>query len=203
MHKALLNIVGSGFKDIAELEASGSRWLEAFQRLGYLKPSYRILDFGAGLGRISIPFSKACRELVAIDGNPNMVAVLKEHKIKAFLGDNCDMVKGPFDFIVTSYVLQHIPWGKTIDLIGQFSKLTDVLFFTYPTYERCEKRINDTYTAPEKAGDLPVEESHNCSRIIHLADIGKLFVKSDFDVRTLKPIPGIGSNLFRISKGGK
>lgn len=200
MLKDLLHIIGVGFKDMAELEKSGQKWVKDFQKKGFLKPGQRILDFGAGLGRISIPFSKVCKEVVAIDGNPEMVAYLQKAGVNATLGTDCTGVTGKFDFIITAYVLQHMIWDKAIDLVGQFSKLTDTLFFTFPTHERCNADVNKRYLSPEAAKDLPVTESHNYSRILYHKDLYRLFVKSDFDIKTLEVLY-TGSNLFKIIKG--
>lgn len=184
MLKDLIHIVGSGFDDIDKLNLSGVRWAKSFQEYGLIKSSHTILDFGAGLGRISIPFGKLCKRVMAIDGNPEMVAYLKSKGVEAYLGTDCSVLPKPvprFDFIVTAYVLQHMPWQKAVALIGQFSELTDVLFFTYPVYEHCSASVQKTYSDPATAQDLPVTESHNGSRIIHVADIPKLLAKSSFD----------------------
>jgi ubiquinone/menaquinone biosynthesis C-methylase UbiE len=82
------------------------------------------LDFGCGVGRVTIPLSKVCKSVVGTDVSSSMLEaadkLCKEEdigNIKLVKGDdNLSKVTGTFDFIHSIYVFQHIPFkrGKII-----------------------------------------------------------------------------------------
>lgn len=193
--KDLIHIVASGARNYKDLEDSGNNWLEYFVKNRLIKEGYRVLDFGAGLGRISIPFNKVAN-VIAVDGNPKMVQFLKDNNIEAFLDTNCERFIGKekFDFVVSSYVLQHIHFPEAQEIVRQISEITDKFYFTYPIIDLYDEPTYVHYTKSKKVGLL---DSHDVSRKISLADLPKLFETSKFKPETIKKH---FSNLFEISK---
>ena len=190
--KKLIHIVASKATGIEEIEKSGQTWLEIFINNGWVKKGDKMLDFGAGLGRFSIPFSKVS-DVTAIDGNKGMVNYMKSKGVKAILSDECK-IKTKFDFALCPYVLQHIHFPKAQMIVGQISKLTNRLYFTYPIIDdNCPK----SYINYKQSMDVDLLESHDVSRKISLEELPVLFEKSDFNPKTIKRCFG---NLFEITK---
>jgi 2-polyprenyl-3-methyl-5-hydroxy-6-metoxy-1,4-benzoquinol methylase len=77
----------------------------------------RALDFGCGVGRLLIPLSKLCEEVVGIDVSDSMLAKADEEFKKRDIhnfqliksDDDLSLLNGKFDFIHSYIVLQHIP----------------------------------------------------------------------------------------------
>jgi len=191
----LVKIVASRAKNFEELQKSGENWLKMFLENGWIKKGYRILDYGAGLGRISIPFSKIA-DVTAVDGNKEMVKFLKSKKIKASCLSNLDDLNfnKKFDFIISIYVLQHIHFPNAQKLVTKMAELTDTLYFTYPIEE---DGCPDSYINYKQSYEVPVEDSSDVSRKMKLEELPILFEHSDFDPNTIKRL---FSNLFVIKK---
>jgi SAM-dependent methyltransferase len=77
----------------------------------------RALDFGCGVGRLSLPLARYCDHVVAIDIAEGMLLEARRNAIHTTL-DNIDFVcsddriskvEGNFDFIISCIVFQHIP----------------------------------------------------------------------------------------------
>jgi SAM-dependent methyltransferase len=71
------------------------------------KPSGRALDFGCGVGRLSEAMTAYASEVVGLDISPGMLALARARGGKATYTDQ--MPAGPFDWINSFIVLQHIP----------------------------------------------------------------------------------------------
>jgi len=56
---------------------------QAQQAAEYTPKGGRVLDFGAGNGRVSIPLAKLGFDVIAVDSSPGMLAKLKEHAAKS------------------------------------------------------------------------------------------------------------------------
>jgi len=85
----------------------------------HLNPEFvpkRALDFGCGVGRLSIPIARRVHEVVAVDIAPAMLELCQklasENNLKNIRlcqsDDNLDGVIGNFDLVNTYIVLQHI-----------------------------------------------------------------------------------------------
>jgi len=90
----------------------------------------RALDFGCGVGRLVIPFSKRFGEVVGVDISESMIAEAKKNCVE-FAASNISFVRsddelsnvtGTFDFINSYVVLQHIPRSRGILIIEQLLK---------------------------------------------------------------------------------
>src|SRR6266550_1447345 len=85
-----------------------------------LDPSFapaRALDFGCGVGRLLLPLAQRCREVTGVDVSPSMLDEARRNcdaagakDVQLVQGDDdLSAVAGPFDFVHTYIVLQHIP----------------------------------------------------------------------------------------------
>ena len=81
-----------------------ARHLQAATAAG---PSGRALDFGCGVGRLSEAMTDYASDVVGLDISPGMLALARTRGGKATYTDQ--MPAGPFDWINSFIVLQHIP----------------------------------------------------------------------------------------------
>lgn len=84
-----------------------------------------ILDFGSGVGRLVIPFSKRALRVVGVDISPSMIAEAeancRTHDIDnaefVLSDDGLSKVTGQFELVHSYLVLQHIAWPRGRKLI--------------------------------------------------------------------------------------
>ena len=107
----------------------------------------RALDFGCGVGRLTIPLSTACEQVVGLDVSPSMLQEARRNakeigaeNIEFLLADdNLSTIGGQsFDFINSFIVFQHIPLHRGYRLLRRLLSLLSeggigVLHFTYST----------------------------------------------------------------------
>jgi len=204
--KKLIKIVGSSFNEIKDLRKNGNLWFKIFKEEGILREGMKILDYGAGLGRLSVPFSEMAK-VVATDPNEKMVEYLESVGIEAYKRKDCRMLKQKdFDFILSAYVFQHIPLELTQRITRQMAKFSNKLYFTFPTYEMFEKLGRDipiNYDRPKEKDEDELNEfgTHDFGSIIlNEKELKILFDKSDWNTRTIKQVTDKIENLFEISK---
>jgi len=88
------------------------------------------IDFGCGVGRIAIPLSKRCKQVIGVDVSPSMVAEAKRNCVLFNITnidfvDDLSKIKQKVDFINTVLVLQHIETNRGTNIIEDFvEKLT-------------------------------------------------------------------------------
>jgi SAM-dependent methyltransferase len=100
-----------------------SRSLERYEaNFGKLKLG-RALDYGCGVGRLSVALSSRFKEVTASDVSMTMIQEAKKNAA-LFGADNIDFVlsgdgkiDGEFDYINTYIVLQHIPVKRGLNII--------------------------------------------------------------------------------------
>lgn len=96
----------------------------------HLDPSFKInraLDFGCGTGRVAVPLAKVATEVVGLDIAEGMLS--EARKNSEFLGlsnlrvglsdDSLTEASGPFDFVHSIYVFQHIPFSRGKVIVQQ------------------------------------------------------------------------------------
>ncbi len=109
-----------GRLSIAERVAAAERHFGVFGR-------GRALDFGCGVGRLTLPLAALFDEVVGLDIAPAMLAEARRnaeaHGITncrfAPSDDGLSEAGGAFDLVITSMVLQHIPVRRGLRIVQQ------------------------------------------------------------------------------------
>ena len=78
----------------------------------------RALDFGCGVGRMSEAMARFADEVVAYDISPGMLQQAREHGAGRVSYVH-ELVDGPFDWINSRIVFQHIPPPRGLALLNQ------------------------------------------------------------------------------------
>ncbi len=102
------------------------------------------LDFGCGVGRVTIPLARHCESVLGLDVSPGMVKRAQErcacenitNAAFAVCGDELDRISGSYELIHTFIVLQHIPSRRGMRVVHRLlESLSDggvcVLHATY------------------------------------------------------------------------
>ncbi|MFI4949901.1 MAG: class I SAM-dependent methyltransferase [Caulobacterales bacterium] len=78
-------------------------------------PSGRALDFGCGVGRLAEAMQKYADQVTGVDISPGMLELARKRGSKVnYVGEIPD---GPFDWINSFIVLQHIPPERGLEII--------------------------------------------------------------------------------------
>ena len=88
------------------------------------------LDFGSGVGRITIPLAQRFKKVVGVEISEAMISEAKQN-CQRFVVNNVDFVKSDdrlsglsqkFDFVNSCLVLQHLPLKRGMKIIAQLLK---------------------------------------------------------------------------------
>jgi SAM-dependent methyltransferase len=114
----------------------------------------RALDFGCGVGRVTIPLAAVARSVVAVDASDTMLREARRNwvsrglsNVEGVVGDSTlSTVAGTFDFIHSFIVFQHIPRRAGAALLRRLiARLREdgvgVLHFTYGDRQRRVTRL--------------------------------------------------------------
>ncbi len=106
----------AGYNLAAESYDDKEKYLNSFEKnqliplLGEVKGK-KILDVGAGTGRVSVPLAKAGADVVALDASEAMLKKLKSKiKIETVVADGEDLPfdSGTFDCVVAAFFIVHL-----------------------------------------------------------------------------------------------
>jgi SAM-dependent methyltransferase len=100
----------------------------------YVKEDFdpaRSLDFGCGVGRLLIPIAQRSGEAVGVDVAPNMLELSRTNLAVAGVSnatlappqDGLKAIAGPFDFVNSYIVIQHIPPSRGYELLHRLLRL--------------------------------------------------------------------------------
>ena len=92
----------------------------------------RALDFGCGVGRLSIPMARQFEEVVALDVAPAMIEEARRNAVEAGVAnldiqmsdDMLSAAPGRFDLVMSCMVLQHIPVRRGMPIIQRLLERT-------------------------------------------------------------------------------
>lgn len=101
--------------------------LSDYERLFGTLPKSSALDFGCGVGRLTLPLARRFESVVGLDVSPAMLqeagrnAALLAVSNAAFLesDDLLSRAEGQFDFVNTFIVLQHIPVSRGLPILDK------------------------------------------------------------------------------------
>lgn len=87
----------------------------------------RALDFGCGVGRLTLPLAAHFDQVLGLDIAPAMLTEARANADSAGVAnlrlapsdDDLTQAQGPFDFIMSCLVLQHIPVRRGLRIIGR------------------------------------------------------------------------------------
>jgi 2-polyprenyl-3-methyl-5-hydroxy-6-metoxy-1,4-benzoquinol methylase len=111
--------------------ASGVRkidsYLERYRRMIGDLPMGSALDFGCGVGRLSLALSRQFGAVTGVDISPDMLAEAERNAQVQRLGnvqfvlsdDDLSRAPGTYDFVFTYIVIQHIPVYRGTKIIDQ------------------------------------------------------------------------------------
>ena len=158
----------------------------------------KALDFGCGVGRLTLPMSDYFEEIIGVDIAPSMIRLAEKYKTK----ENCNFIfndkpnlrifnNESFDFIVSFITLQHIAPRYSKKYIKEFARILKpggMMFFNLPSglivypKKRTIKEIFSINNIKRKLGFFrskkPIMEMHyiNENEIIHLLEKSRIKV---------------------------
>lgn len=105
-------------------------WHQCREMFGSFAPA-RALDFGCGVGRVTLPLARRTKSVVAVDIAQSMLdharALLDKHgvtNVELVKGDDTlARVTGPFDLVHSLIVFQHIPVARGLALAERLIEL--------------------------------------------------------------------------------
>lgn len=111
-----------------------------------VEPSGRVLDFGCGVGRLLVPFSRIYDHVTGVDIAPAMLAESRRNLTSAgarsfdlvLSDDQLSSVEGSYDLVHTTIVLQHIPVRRGYTIIHSMLAKTRPggAFYLHITFDR-------------------------------------------------------------------
>lgn len=156
----------------------------------------RILDFGCGVGRLSLAFARRASEVVGVDVAPAMLELCQAHADEMQLDnitlikadDDMSQVAGTFDLVNSFIVFQHIPPSRGYRIIERLvQKIRPGGFGSiHVTYARARKHLNYQLTRSQyyrQVGSM-------CCALGHLeadAEVGNVTMY-DYDLNAIMSI---------------
>jgi SAM-dependent methyltransferase len=152
--------------DADEFFASGRAHVEKLLRsLHEIGASFRndtCLDFGCGVGRLTVPLSGSFNRTIGVDVARSMIEQARRYhaasgQCEFLVNRDLDLRQFPdamFDFVHSCLVLQHIPPDITIRYIEEFFRVCKpdgLVVFQLPSETRPESVISAKHALPDSA----------------------------------------------------
>jgi SAM-dependent methyltransferase len=123
-------------------DADAEFLLTLIERHTGTKPGRRVIDFGCGVGRLSLAFARRGHEVTGIDVSSTMRTLATRHRDAMqltnanFVDDVATLRDGAFDVAVSLIVFQHIPVARGEELLRHLLRKlapggTAALHFTF------------------------------------------------------------------------
>ena len=175
---------------IEDIEKSGDAWVVLLRNKGIITKTDKILDFGAGVGRITIPLKADGFNIEAIERQEQRVKYLEDNGVVAFKSETFSPVQDKrYDMVFANFVFQHMGRGMITKLFKQASEITDKLYFTIPTIDFCKGIYGD-----KLPGSYQNYDGNKDTKIFEWCDVS--YVYSEGEVQKFKD----GSSFTSISK---
>jgi SAM-dependent methyltransferase len=102
-------------------------WRLLDERIGLNPRPGRALDFGCGVGRVTLALAEHCGHVVGLDVSPAMLERAREHAGRLGAGnvsfavsdDSLGGIDGRFDLVHSYIVFQHIPPARGLEIAGR------------------------------------------------------------------------------------
>jgi SAM-dependent methyltransferase len=158
----MLRVVASRSPDLEALMANGRHWTNVLRNEGLVTPGLRILDVGAGLGRLAIPLQAMGCTVHAVDARADMVEHLEAAGVEAMHYDGVPDALGTdsYDLVLAMHVFQHQGRHHVEALLKSMHRVAPRLLFTLPTAEAYAHRLPADYVL----GHGTTERFVNCER---------------------------------------
>jgi len=172
---------------IGDFDKTTEKHLEILKELGIQKED-SVLDFGCGIGRLTQPVSKQCKEIVGVDISDDMIL----HATNYCQGENIlfkilrneeggGLFQNYFDKAYSMIVLQHIDKIKAFQVLLNIFyslKIGGSMLIQFPNLEKLE----DMYTAslifrPMFGGTNPRMEFYTRTELEYIFQILKMEYK--------------------------
>jgi SAM-dependent methyltransferase len=153
-------------------DAHVAKLLRTLRDLGLPPLGGRCLDFGCGVGRLTLPLSHHFEETVGVDVARSMIALARRHGAR---GHRCRFVvnkaphlarfaDGAFDLVHSCLVLQHIRPEVAVRYVREFLRVCrpgGLVVFQLPSVAYSEEEVTARYA-------LPVEACRSTIRIVEV-----------------------------------
>lgn len=161
--------------DPAEFFASGDAHVAKLLRtLADARATFtpgRCLDFGCGVGRLTVPLSRSFQHTVGVDVAGPMIDAARRF---APADASCEFVlnrdpdlrrfeSSSFDLVHSCLVLQHIPPAVSLQYIAEFCRVArpgGLVVFQVPAVRRTESEISASHALPESAYRASIQVLH-------------------------------------------
>lgn len=116
----------------------------------------RALDFGCGVGRVAIPLARQATQVVGVDVSAAMLEEARRNASRLGVGnvefvltdDALSGVVGPFDFIHSLIVFQHIPVARGLEIFRRLLELLQPGGMATLHFPYARQRHADSFGAP-------------------------------------------------------